>query len=198
MKRNDQDLFRRLSVSLLGVGLALALHGMRPVFAGDEALVAKTDAMPGAAADGMPVKSSGGPTVKRESPSLILGGRIRHAPEYGEGSYGLSVPPLGGVEALEEVDCIAGCYLKSRLASFDPDVPHAAPVIDSATEPLPQEASPESAHEAPSPAGDGAASPRREPEWTRKPRATEARARPGGSGDWFRRINEDRSGAGGR
>lgn len=170
MKSNDQDLFRRLSVSLLGVALALTLQSMRP------ALAAEQTRRP----DGAPVSRSGIAGAKSSTQSVTVGGSIRYAPEFG--ATAIAVPPLADGDGGDTVDCVAGCYAPSRLAALEPP----------RTPPAPEASDKERSLHAPRSDPGVSRAPGLEPASPPRLRPREAKGRQGGSGDWFRRINSAR------
>lgn len=170
MNRNDQDLFRRLSVSLMGVALALALQSLRP------ALAAEQTRRP----DGPPISRSGNPALKSSTQSATVGGRIRYAPDFG--ATAIAVPPLADGDGGDTVDCVAGCYASSRLAALEPQ-----------RTPLAVEAS-DKKRMLDAPKSDRGASrvSALQPASAPRLRPRAAKSRHGGSGDWFRRIDDAR------
>ncbi len=178
MKREDQDLLRRMSVSLMAVAMALALQALRPALAGDA----------------VRMRPDGAPKGVRAKPqSVTVGGRIRYAPVFGGNA--ISVPPLAGSDGDVVVDCIAGCYAPAKLASVEAVRLEPASLTPVVAEPVPvaaeeQEgiAPPVAEREAPA----EIAPARLKPSLARQPGSRETRSRFGGSGDWFRRINDDR------
>lgn len=169
----------------MGVAVALTLQALRPALAGET----------------VRLRSDGSPQQARTRPqSVTVVGRIRYAPDLD--GITTVVPPLAGSEGGEVVDCIAGCYATPRVAASEAgrlqpsglalpvagEMPAASGMQESGANAAPERVAP-AARRAPV---------KLKPTPARRLAANQGRNRLGGSGDWFRRINDDRGSQAGR